>query len=271
MISLSCLSRVKRSNSGERPPVAPHAHLVSINVDTSGSMASFGGAQTGQILETLAVLKEVAISSDVETWVSIWTFDGHARNPVEPFDVRSGVLPTMTELREYFYPSGMTALYDSSKACVEQLVDMKVEYIKRLPAAVRRANPEIKATYYLLTDGEDTASMPNSRQACVLAMRAARKDHGVMDIFLGANIDAKTTAASMGFSGHAYQMAATPEACATLMKTVTSMLRQTSQGSSDPYEPDNDTSGASSGGIPMPPLPPGLPVGISLRPTLRRY
>ena len=261
MSSLSCYNNVKRGNDGNRPSSAPYAHLVSINVDTSGSMSSFQGTQATQIHKTLAVLKEVAISSNVMTLVSIWTFDGYAKNPVEPFDIRSQELPTLSELQTYFSPGGMTALYDSSKACVEQLVDMKKKFISELPNSLRLINPDIKATYYLLTDGEDTASEPNGRKKCIIAMRNARKNHGVMDIFLGANIDAKTTATSMGFSGHAYQMASTSAGCAKMMKTVTSILRQTSQGSSEPYEPASFD----------PPSPPSPLKGISLRPMLRRY
>tara|TARA_B110000208_G_scaffold35811_1_gene47506 strand:+ start:1572 stop:2357 length:786 start_codon:yes stop_codon:yes gene_type:complete len=261
MIQLSCLRHVKRT-SEERPPVPPYAHLVSINVDKSGSMASFCGAQVSQIYEMILVLKAAALEGNVETLLSIWTFDGTSHNPIETLDLRSAAIPSLGDLRRYFKPGGMTALYRSSKACVEQLVKMRQSYIVSLSTAVKRLSPDIKATYYLMTDGEDTASSAGSRMRCIDAMRHARNVHGVKDIFLGANIDAKTTATSMGFRGPAIQMAPTPEGCNEMMKTVTSLLRATSQGSAEYYNP-----------VPTMPPPPSLPdtTNVNIRPLLRRY
>jgi Mg-chelatase subunit ChlD len=162
------------------------SHIVFV-LDDSASMQSCREATISGYNEYLKMQKKDAEENKIETFASLYKFDGTNVNCVfNHIDVNE-----VEELTEKTYnPNGITNLHDAIGSVMIQIND-------QLKANKKVDRDSIIIT--ILTDGHENASRTfNSQAVKQMVEKAEGKNWGFM--FLGANIDAFAAGSSIGFN-----------------------------------------------------------------------
>ena len=154
-----------------------YTHLVLV-IDKSGSMASLQDATIEGVNSLVADQKK--LPGTLTT--SLYTFDGVVRE-VSLFE-------TLTKMN--YCPSGSTALLDA----VMQAINKEGE---RLAAKAEQDRPD-KVVVVIVTDGEENASRTAKIEEVKNLVAMQQDIYKWQFVFLGANIDAFATGASLSFS-----------------------------------------------------------------------
>ena len=151
-------------------------------LDKSGSM---GGLEKDTIGGFNAMLdKQKAVDGDCR--ITTVLFDNRYELLHDRIDIRA--VSRMTE-KEYCV-GGSTALLDAIGQTINKLAG-----VQKSTAEEYRAE---KVMFVIITDGEENASREYSQQKIKAMIEHERDKYGWEFIFLGANIDAVTTAGSFG-------------------------------------------------------------------------
>jgi len=164
------------------------SHVIFV-LDDSSSMQSCRKQTIEGFNEFLEGQKVDATETDIETFVSLYKFDGSNVNCViDQTDVQS-----VEPLNEKTYnPRGSTNLLDAMGG-----VMMKTN----LQLSEKKKKNRESVIVVILTDGEENCSRTFANNDIKqMVEKAEGKNWGFM--FLGANIDAFSVGASMGFSQH---------------------------------------------------------------------
>ena len=162
------------------------SHIIFV-LDDSGSMQSCRSATISGYNEYLQLQKEDAKKNNIPTFVSLYKFDGASvKNVFNHIEVEE-----VKDLDENSYnPQGTTNLYDAIGGVMMR--------INTQLAANKKANRD-SIIITILTDGHENSSKTfdnvNVKQ---MVEKAEGKNWGFM--FLGANIDAFSAGASLGFT-----------------------------------------------------------------------
>lgn len=181
-VPLSCLSKVKRNNSKNRPQNPTYIDAEFIG-DRSGSMYSMGDAPKEGVRNFITKNKQLYDETGSKIHVTIRCFDDVVEIPY------SGFIENITEKDienccETMKPRNTTRLFDT---VLEAIVSQKE----------RIQSQECTAVLSLFTDGEDNVSQNTFKE-----MSKAIKEHrdlGVNCQFLAANQDAIGTGKKYGF------------------------------------------------------------------------
>ncbi|MCD7885629.1 MAG: VWA domain-containing protein [Lachnospiraceae bacterium] len=153
-------------------------------LDKSGSMSGLEKDTIGGFNSMLEKQKALAGECRITTVL----FDNHYQLLHDRIDLRA-VRP-MTE-REY-YVGGSTALLDAIGRTIQKLVS-----VQRSVAEEYRAD---KVLFVIITDGEENSSREYSLSKVRQMIEHEKEKYGWEFLFLGANMDAVTTAGRFGIS-----------------------------------------------------------------------
>lgn len=161
-------------------------------IDKSGSMWSIAGDAIGGFNQFIEEQRKETGDANV----SIILFDNTVYPLAEGIDVNA-----VTLLNEKNYrPNGGTALYDAIGNAITSTHN-------RVDALPEGEKPE-RFIFAILTDGAENASKEYSREAVEALIKDKTDNSDWQFIFLAANIDAKSTAESIGIKGeHAMNFA----------------------------------------------------------------
>lgn len=181
-VPLSCISKVKRNNSKERPQNNTYIDAEFIG-DRSGSMYSMGDAPKDGVRNFIEKNKKLYEDTGSKIHITIRCFDDVVEIPY------SGFIENITEddiekCCETMVPRNTTRLFDT----VLEAIDSQKERIH---------SQECTAVLSLFTDGDDNMS-ENTFKEMSKAIREHR-DRGVNCQFLAANQDAIGTGRKYGF------------------------------------------------------------------------
>jgi len=162
------------------------SHIIFV-LDDSGSMSSCRDATISGYNEYLNSQRKDAKESGIPTFVSLYKFDGSSVKCV--FD-RVSVDEVQDLDRNSYNPRGTTNLYDAVGGVMMQINT-------HLQSKKKAERDSIIIT--ILTDGAENASKTfDSTNVKQMVEKAEGKNWGFM--FLGANIDAFSAGASIGFN-----------------------------------------------------------------------
>ena len=235
---LSCLSHIKRTREddgtiGSRPDAPPVAVFTAFDLDRSGSMCSYNGAQHVATKELFAQQKKSAEDSDVPHYLTVTTFDNEPTVYLNNTDAKLTETPTDAQLAEWCDPRGSTKLYDTALQSVKRLQKVAREWYDAQPVSFRRlvGFDRVVRTYMLFTDGFDnSSSLDRDGSMMREAIREFRKEGGTA-IFMASNQDACETGSFLGFSSdNSLTVGTTPEYASQAFRGVTEMLRARSGG-----------------------------------------
>jgi hypothetical protein len=226
MIPLACLSHVKRTPDAngnlERPGAPPMVVLVDVVYDRSGSMSSIDAASRQGLQSFIAEHKALACGTNkgAKTLFSLTTFDTYAETFVNGADLKTLAPFSDMQMQRMCGPRNLTRLIDTM---YERLIILKYsvkKHIKAMARKVRFLHPKVVAIMMAITDGGDNQSHMSARQLHDEVDEC--KAMGIDIIFLGANQDAITTAATFGIAqGQALTYGATPEKAAAAFMSAT--------------------------------------------------
>lgn len=237
-MSLSCLSHIKRAREddgslGSRPDAPPVAVFTAFDLDRSGSMCSYNGAQHIATKELIAQQKKSAEDSDVPHYLTVTTFDNTATVYLNNIDSKLAEAPSDVQLAEWCDPRGSTKLYDTSLQSVKRLQKVARGWYDAQSVSFRRlvSFDRVIRTYMLFTDGFDnSSSLDRDGSMMREAIREFRK-YGGTAIFMASNQDACETGSFLGFSSdNSLTVGTTPEYASQAFRGVTEMLRARSGG-----------------------------------------
>lgn len=157
-------------------------------IDRSGSMQSLTDDTIGGFNSVLESQRESVDGNAVVTTV---LFNGSMTKLHDRVDVRE--VEPMT--KKQYVPSGGTALLDA----IGKTIDEIQERIDNLPEDERPGNVVCAIT----TDGQENASKIYTKERVKKMIEHQTKGHGWDFLFLGANIDAVSEAASIGIMNSA--------------------------------------------------------------------
>ncbi len=199
------LAAPRANRAKEFSPVAAgeaSSHVVFV-LDDSGSMQSCRQQTINGFNEFLAGQKE----SEIPTYVSLYKFDGHRTIEMYSHVPVSLVKDLNTET---YNPQGGTNLLDA-------MGDVMIEINTQL-AAVGKAENRDSITIVILTDGEENSSREFSNPDIKeMVEKSGAKNWGFF--FLGANIDAFSVSATLGFNHMNTLQYSTREMGATMANT----------------------------------------------------
>lgn len=162
------------------------SHVIFV-LDDSSSMRSCWDQTIAGYNEYLKGQKDDEVKTGIKTFVSLYKFDGH--NVTKVFD-HTPVSNVPLLSKETYNPSGSTNLNDA-------IGGVMIEINKNL--AAKKKNERESVIITILTDGEENSSRTfDNASVKQMVEKAQGKNWGFM--FLGANINAFHTGASLGFS-----------------------------------------------------------------------
>ena len=153
-------------------------------LDRSGSMAGLEGDTIGGFNAMLEKQKKEKGECNITTVL----FDHNYELLHDRIDIR-GVSPVTA--KEYFV-GGSTALIDAIGRTVH-----KISNIQKNTAEEFRAG---KVMFVIITDGEENSSVEYNADAVKRQIEEQKEKHGWEFVFLGANIDAVSTAGKLGIN-----------------------------------------------------------------------
>jgi uncharacterized protein YegL len=158
---------------------------ISIVLDRSGSMAKISLDTIGGLNTFIEDQKNV----DGYATVSLTQFDNIVENVFEFINLKDVNLD-----RDYrFIPRGMTALYDAIGSSIVKTG----ESLSKISESDRPS----KVIFVIITDGEENASREYEYNKIQEMIKHQSDIYSWEFIFLGANIDAVSTAISLGIKG----------------------------------------------------------------------
>ena len=245
----------------------PIASFVVGCADRSGSMMSYGkSGVAAQFYEQLRMLWETANDNLVPTYFTLATFDSQFELFLDNYrldGVEEKDLPTIDDFQVAMTPRACTRLYDSALECLEMLETRGNNYRKALPNSLKCLDPPIALNFVLLTDGHDNASNPESLDKMNEKMKQLSKNPMFNKIFLGANINAATVGASMGFEkATTIQMGTDFESASVCMRAVSNSLARATTGDDTQVQLPSDYQ------VQSPPQMPGV-YGVAPPPIFR--
>lgn len=186
--------------SGIAPP--PGYVLTEFLCDRSGSMMSMCGSQYDGANEFLQSQQQTIRGLGVPGSISFTTFDDTVETPLDHVDILTLPLPE-PRISELLEPRGGT-----------RLIDTMIERLQELQRNMRtcaQAGKAPRGVFAVLTDGQDNRSSHSAADFHRLLDEVRREFSDVTCLFLGANIDADSTAASFGIgAGSAMTIGADP-------------------------------------------------------------
>lgn len=235
---LSCFSHIKRTLTddgtvGDRPPAPGVAVFTEFNLDRSGSMCSYDGAQHEATKKLFAQQKKSAKETGIPHFFTVATFDDDAKVYLNNIDAANAEPPTDAQLAEMCDPRGCTKLYDTALQGVKRLEKRAREWYNSQSPSFRRlvSFDQVTMTFMLFTDGYDNAStLDRDGQMLYDAIRDFRSLGGTA-IFMAANQDACTVGVNLGFDRDtSLTVGTTPEYAQAAFDGVTQLLRARSGG-----------------------------------------
>lgn len=193
-----CFADVAPVNSQQLLPAHEHTAACELTsaepvqiiciLDRSGSMKNLAGDTIGGYNSFIEKQRKEEGSAEVTTVL----FDDKYDKLVDAMDIQK--VPELTS-KEY-YARGMTALLDAvGRTIMDTAGRMEKEGI--CPAKRR-------VIFFIMTDGQENNSKEYDRASVKTMIEAATKDYHWNFIFMGANIDSVSEAASIGIdSRHA--------------------------------------------------------------------
>ena len=164
------------------------SHIIFV-LDDSGSMQSCRAQTIEGFNEYLKAQKLDSVNTGIETFVSLYKFDGWSVNTLY---TKTTVADAALLDRESYNPQGGTNLLDAMGGIM-----MKIN--EQLSANKKKDRESVIIT--ILTDGQENQSRTfRSEDIKAMVEKAEAKNWGFM--FLGANIDAFAAGSSMGFNSH---------------------------------------------------------------------
>ena len=151
-------------------------------LDRSGSMAGLEADTIGGFNSMIAGQK----SEPGEALVSTVLFDNESTVIHDRVDVQE--LAPMT--RKDYYVRGCTALLDA--------VGCAIHHIRNVHKYIREEDRPEKTLFVITTDGMENASRVYTRDRLKEMIRQQKEQYGWEFLFLGANIDAVSTARQLG-------------------------------------------------------------------------
>lgn len=220
---LSCITHVKRTGDGKRPPSPPQVVFVTFAADRSGSMASYGSSVAEQTNQLIGQQQEFALKTGIPTYMTLTTFDDISEKKMSGVNLNIASIPTMQDLKSWLYPINCTRLIDTAIECVDDLCKSKDKYIGKLPLEINGLinRDSVRMIFALFTGGFDNASDSTSRDLNRKISNYQKEDGVAM--FLAANQDAINTGGHFGFSADRSLTVGTSS------RTATSALRCTIQ------------------------------------------
>ena len=221
MTTLSCLSHVKRGQDTARPDVPASLVIIEAVVDRSGSMASLGTVPATGVMDFIKQHQTLARRNKTKTLFTLTTFDDTAETPIDAVDMRSWLCPSPTALAQMVYPRGLTRLIDTFMERLYALERRLTRFNRGLSPQVRALKPKVVAILLVITDGQDNMSERFTAADLNKRVKAAKRK-GISVLFLGANQDAISTAATFGVAaGSALTFGATPQAAGAAFQAAT--------------------------------------------------
>ena len=153
-------------------------------LDRSGSMAGLEADTIGGFNSMIAKQK----ATPGEAIVSTVLFDNHSEVIHDRVDIQK--IRPMT--REDYWVRGCTALLDA--------VGKAIHHIGNVHKYAREEDRPEKTIFVITTDGMENASRAYSAQKVKDMIQRQKEQYGWEFLFLGANIDAVSTAANLGIS-----------------------------------------------------------------------
>lgn len=171
-------------------------------VDTSGSMIGIlNGLVTG-LKELIQDRQKQATDKNIETSFRLATFDSVAKQILPKIDDEKVVYGTdfmnISDVDSNaidLQADGATRLVDTALYEINLLIERK----KQIEKENDDCECDIRAWFFLLTDGDDNMSHQPVRKLHE-AIEIAKSKHNIQCIFLGANQDAIKTGARFGFN-----------------------------------------------------------------------
>lgn len=229
MTTLSCLSHVKRGQDTARPDVPASLVIIEAVVDRSGSMASLGTVPATGVMDFIKQHQTLARRNKTKTLFTLTTFDDTAETPIDAVDMRSWLRPSPTALAQMVYPRGLTRLIDTFMERLHALERRLVRFNRGLSRQVRALKPKVVAILLVITDGQDNMSERFTAADLNKRVKAAKRK-GISVLFLGANQDAISTAATFGVAaGAALTFGATPQAAGAAFQAATQVTYRCAQ------------------------------------------
>lgn len=235
---LSCLSHIKRERAddgtlSDRPPAPGVAVFTEFDLDRSGSMSSYNGAQHEATKTLFAQQKKSAKETGVPHFFTVATFDDEAKIYLDNVDAACAEPPSKEQLAEMCDPRGCTKLYDTALQGVKRLEKRAREWYAAQSDSFRRLVKfdQVTMTFMLFTDGYDNCSdLDRDGRMLYDAIREFRAAGGTA-IFMAANQDACTVGANLGFSRDtSLTVGNTAEYAEAAFEGMTGLLRAVSGG-----------------------------------------
>ena len=231
---LSCISRVKRTTSGEntRPDWRSDYIIEEFIGDRSGSMKSMSSSSLKVTEEFLKGRRKLARESTTKHYnLSCTTFDDKMTLVFE----KSGKRVTNKDIEDAvneMTPRGSTRLIDTIYNRVEEVIK-KIQKIKsKWSKEEMKLQPVISACISVLTDGVDNVSFKTARELNHL-INIFESVHGGTAMFLAANQDAIVNGTYFGFKpGKCITFAANNEGCAAAIRSASAAMTRTCSGKS---------------------------------------
>lgn len=151
-------------------------------LDRSGSMSGFEGDTVGGFNSTIERQKE----NDGKAFVSTVLFDNESEVIHDRVDIEN--IKPLT--RKEFYVRGCTALYDA--------IGDAIHHIGNIHKYARKEDVPESTIFVIITDGMENASHKYTKSQIKAEIERQKEKYGWEFIFLGANIDSKETADSIG-------------------------------------------------------------------------
>lgn len=229
---LSSFNTVKRRHSGnaELFTLGQDLHIV---VDRSSSMQSMEDAPANQIRALLIDQKKIADDTGKTIRVTLTVFDDVAETYMENVDISTYDIPQIDWFQDVLKPRGCTRFYDTMIECLANQRSRVNNW--DVSPKLRKLNPIINRTIYVLTDGYD-----NRSGLSITNLRSAMKTNKLVGsfnaVFLAANLgNAQEIGASMGFNPNtSLTIDAGRQRSSNGMQAANSLLRAISSGSSAP-------------------------------------
>jgi hypothetical protein len=229
MTTLSCLSHVKRGQDTARPDVPASLVIIEAVVDRSGSMSTLGSVPATGVMDFIKQHQTLARRNKTKTLFTLTTFDDTAETPIDAVDMRSWLCPSPTALAQMVYPRGLTRLIDTFMERLHALERRLVRFNRGLSRQVRALKPKVVAILLVITDGQDNMSERFTAADLNKRVKAAKRK-GISVLFLGANQDAISTAATFGVgAGAALTFGATPQAAGAAFQAATQVTYRCAQ------------------------------------------
>lgn len=233
---LSCLNTVKEiTKQGSRDFSVPKWVIAGFTGDRSGSMETIDKTCGTGLFDWLSDIVDSANLHSQEGTIFVTTFDDESEKVVEGEslkDVYNKIINkeiTNETCQEWMCARGLTKLYDTAIADLNNIIAARDAIYDSLPREVQALEPEISMVWACCTDGHDNKSVSTRKDFREKVLWARSK--GVKCFFLGANQDAVDVGNQYGFDVEkSMTYGADEQHMACAMRSVTQVMRQASLG-----------------------------------------